>query len=194
MQLFLIGRNLDLCTGAANARWVHLACPGIFRPDQPLRSGLRLADGFLDVAEVFRRLRLTAELVTLSGCETGLGALHSGDEVVGLVRAWLYAGTPAALVSLWAVDDLSTTLLMQEFYTYLVTMRPAKALTMAQKALASLTLDALYERLSAIGLEGEKASREIARFISLWPGPHPRHPLDHPYFWAPFVLQGGRVR
>ncbi len=182
-----------LLAGATQARWIHLACPGIFRPDQPLRSGLRLADGFLDVADTFRRLRLAAELVVLSGCETGLGTLHSGDEIVGLVRAWLYAGTPAILVSLWTVDDLSTGLLMQEFYTHLAAMGPARALTAAQATLASLTSDALYERLLTAGLDREQAQQEIARLLSLWPEPCPPRPLDHPYFWAPFVLQGGRI-
>jgi tetratricopeptide (TPR) repeat protein len=183
-----------LVAGAATARWVHLACPGIFRPDQPLRSGLRLADGFLDVTTTFRRLRLAAELVVLSGCETGLGTLHSGDEIIGLVRAWLYAGTPAVLVSLWTVDDLSTRLFMQEFYARLTTMGPARALTAAQAMLASLTADALYERLLTAGLNREQARQEIVRLTSLWPESHPPHPLDHPYFWAPFVLQGGRIR
>jgi CHAT domain-containing protein len=153
-----------------------------------------LADGFLDVTTTFRRLRLAAELVVLSGCETGLGTLHSGDEIIGLVRAWLYAGTPTVLVSLWTVDDLSTRLFMQEFYARLTTMGPARALTAAQAMLASLTADALYERLLTAGLNREQARQEIVRLTSLWPESHPPRPLDHPYFWAPFVLQGGRIR
>jgi CHAT domain-containing protein len=174
---------------ASGARWLHLACPGLFRPDQPLRSGLRLADGFLDVAETFRRVRLAAELVVLSGCETGLGYLHRGDEVVGLVRAWLYAGSSSVLVSLWTVDDLSTRLQMQELYGRLATVGPAVALTQAQTAIASLSPEALRERLLALGLNSTQAQGELARLAALWPEPPPR-PLDHPYFWAPFVLQG----
>jgi CHAT domain-containing protein/Tfp pilus assembly protein PilF len=177
---------------APAARYVHLACPGLFRPDQPLRSGLRLADGFLDVAETFRRIRLAAELVVLSGCETGLGHLHSGDEIVGLVRAWLYAGAPSVLVSLWTVDDLSTRLLMQEFYERLEVTGPPWALVQAQAAIAALTPEVLHERLLAAGLDRVQAQQELARLATLWPEPLSR-PLDHPYFWAPFVLQGGQV-
>ncbi|PKO22780.1 MAG: hypothetical protein CVU38_07655 [Chloroflexi bacterium HGW-Chloroflexi-1] len=174
---------------ARSARWVHVACPGVFRPDQPLRSGLSLADGFLDVADTLRRVQLTADLVTLSGCETGLGHLRSGDEIVGLVRAWLYAGSPSVLVSLWTVDDFSTRLLMQEFYRRLAEFGPARALAQAQAALATLTADEIRDRALDAGLTEQEAQAELTRLTALWPEPQAQ-PLNHPYFYAPFVLHG----
>ncbi|MGH7835933.1 MAG: CHAT domain-containing protein, partial [Candidatus Binatia bacterium] len=63
-------------------------------------------DGRLEVKEIFG-LNLNAGLVVLSGCETGLGKLSSGDEFVGLTRAFIYAGTPSVVASLWKVDDAS---------------------------------------------------------------------------------------
>jgi len=174
---------------ARDARWVHIACPGVFRPDQPLRSGLHLADGFLDVADTFRRVRLAADLVTLSGCETGLGHLRSGDEVLGLVRAWLYAGSASVLVSLWTVDDFSTQLLMREFYTRLTESGPARALSQAQAALAALTAGDIQERALDAGLTEHEAQIEVARLTRLSPE-NETHPLNHPYFLAPFVLLG----
>ena len=60
-------------------------------------------------------MELKANLVVLSGCETGLGKLSTGDELVGLTRAFIYAGTPSVVASLWSVDDSSTAHLMSEF-------------------------------------------------------------------------------
>ena len=174
---------------ARNARWVHIASPGIFRPDQPLRSGLRLADGFLDVADTFRRVRLTADLVTLSGCETGLGHLRTGDEVIGLVRAWLYAGSPSVLVSLWTVDDFSTQLLMQEFYASLTDLGPARAISQAKAVLGALTTNEIRDRALGAGFSEREAQAEVTRLTRLSLETE-TYPLNHPYFYAPFVLHG----
>ena len=73
-------------------------------------------------------LDLNARLVVLSACETGRGRLSSGDELVGLQRAFLYAGTPAAITTLWKVDDRASYLLMREFYERLTAVGPAEAL------------------------------------------------------------------
>ncbi len=182
-----------LATSGSDARWLHVACPGLYRPDQPLRSGIQLADGFLDVPATFRRLRLQAELVTLSGCETGLGHIQSGDEITGLVRAWLYAGAAGALVSLWMVDDLSTRLLMQEFYAHLFQVGSARALILAQTTLATMSIEALAERLWNEGISVQAVKTYLEHLIGLWGTPPPVRPLGHPYFWAAFVLQGGRL-
>ena len=72
-------------------------------------------DGRLEVREVFG-LDLHARLVVLSACETGLGKLSRGDEVVGLQRAFLYAGTPAVVTTLWKVDDRASFELIRAFY------------------------------------------------------------------------------
>jgi CHAT domain-containing protein len=64
-------------------------------------------------------LRLKAEMVTLSACHTGVNKVFPGDELHGLVRGFLYAGTPSVVASLWAVSDLSTAELMREMYSQL---------------------------------------------------------------------------
>lgn len=88
-------------------------------------------DGRLEVREVFG-LDMHARLVVLSACETGLGKLSRGDELVGLQRAFLYAGTPAVVTTLWKVDDKATFELVRSFYTRLEGTGPVEALRQAQ--------------------------------------------------------------
>jgi CHAT domain-containing protein len=83
--------------------------------DNPMFSAIQLGDGPVSVFDLYD-LRISAELVTLSGCGTGLNALIGGDELLGLVRGWLYAGAQSVLVSLWDVHDRSTAQLMADFY------------------------------------------------------------------------------
>ncbi len=80
-----------------------------------MASGLKLADRWLTVRDIYS-LRLRADLVTLSGCETGRNLITAGDELVGLLRGFFAAGARSALVSLWRVNDESTTNLMADFY------------------------------------------------------------------------------
>ena len=72
-------------------------------------------DGRLTVSDLYS-MRIGADLVTLSGCETGLGRIANGDDVVGLTRGFLYAGTRTIVASLWQVDDRATGDLMIAFY------------------------------------------------------------------------------
>jgi CHAT domain-containing protein len=88
--------------------------------DNPMFSAIQLGDGPVSVFDLYD-LRISAELVTLSGCGTGLNALIGGDELLGLVRGWLYAGAQSVLVSLWDVHDRSTAQLMADFYERLRT-------------------------------------------------------------------------
>lgn len=106
------------------ASYIHVASHGEFDAGKPLNSGLSLAPdtpggsldaGRLTVADLYR-LRLDAELITLSACETGLGTVASGDDVVGLTRGFLYAGTSTVIASLWKVDDSATSYLMLRMY------------------------------------------------------------------------------
>jgi len=111
---------------------VHLACHGQFRPDSPLFSSLRLGDGWMTVHDAYT-LEVGAGLVTLSACETGVSAVAPGDELIGLVRGFFYAGAPSLLMSLWTVDDEATAELMTDLYTHLrAGSRPAAALRAAQ--------------------------------------------------------------
>ena len=120
-----------------NAGLIHFATHGELNEQDPLASALLLAPegnegGRLEVRELFG-LDLHARLVVLSACETGLGKLSQGDELVGLQRAFLYAGTPAVVTTLWKVDDRASFVLMREFYDQLMKGRgPAEALRGAQ--------------------------------------------------------------
>lgn len=100
---------------APRSRILHLATHGDFRPDNPLFSGLALADGWLTTLDIFT-LRLRASLVTLSACQTGRSVVGGGDELLGLMRAFLSAGAASLVSTLWAVEDRSTAQLMHTFY------------------------------------------------------------------------------
>ncbi|HEY9830572.1 MAG TPA: tetratricopeptide repeat protein [Stenomitos sp.] len=124
---------------AGNAEILHLAVHGEFNKHNPLFSTLYLApdnqyDGRLEVHDIYTLDLTTAtNLVVLSACQTQLGELSKGDEVVGLNRAFLYAGTPSVIATLWSVNDKVTGLLMERFYTHLRSgMAKAQALHIAQ--------------------------------------------------------------
>lgn len=116
-------------------------------------------DGLLSAYEIFS-LKLKADLVTLSACETALGKEVKGEGLMSLVRAFMYAGTPSVLASLWKVDDEGTAKLMVEFYRNLTqgTLKNGKRLTKAE-ALQRAQVDAIKQGRA-------------------------------PYYWAPFVLLG----
>jgi len=97
---------------------LHLACHGQFRPENPLFSSLHLADGFVTVRDICAQ-SLSAGLVTLSACETGLNKIFAGDEILGLARGFLSAGAESLILSLWTVSDEATVRLMKDFYTFL---------------------------------------------------------------------------
>jgi tetratricopeptide (TPR) repeat protein len=118
--------------GASRTDVLHLACHGQFRHDSPLFSSLKLGDGWLTARDA-AALDLSAGLVTLSACETGVSAVAPGDELLGMVRGFLSAGAATLLLSLWTVDDEATAELMRDFYTRLRGgSRPAAALRGAQ--------------------------------------------------------------
>lgn len=128
-------------------RYVHLATHGLINERRPDFSGIALTpgqtdtDGLLQVAEIFN-LSLDADLVVLSACETGLGQMVRGEGLVGLTRAFIYAGTPSVVVSLWSVADRSTAQLMEQFYRSLTGNQP-KAEALRTAKLALLADDAL---------------------------------------------------
>jgi CHAT domain-containing protein len=111
----------------ARARSLHFACHALLDPRFPLDSALALSvpllesdgDGLLQAWEIFERVRLDADLVTLSACETGLGRNAAGEGLIGLTRAFQYAGARSIVASLWSVSDRSTAELMRRFYTLL---------------------------------------------------------------------------
>jgi CHAT domain-containing protein len=125
---------------------VHVATHGLLDSRNPELSGLVLSlvdragqplDGFLRLHDVYE-LRLGAELVVLSACETALGKQIAGEGLIGLSQGFLYAGAKSVLASLWEIDDRATADFMSAFYRRLVGegMRPAAALRAAQLGLA----------------------------------------------------------
>ena len=177
------------------ARVVHLATHGVIDSDSPLASAVLLADGEqLTVAELIG-MRLDADLVVLSACQTGTGEAAGGDELLGLGRALLAAGARSAVVTLWPVRDISAALIMTRFHVLRSQgCTSARALRDAMAWLSALTADqarAAYEAL--------RAGRPAAREEESRAGPDGAAPAaagpagtpyGHPLHWAPFVLIG----
>ena len=162
---------------------LHFATHGILDDVMPLNSSLLMARGEELTVYELMLLRLQARLVVLSACSTGQGEMTGGDDVLGLTRALLAAGAEAAVVSLWPVDDHSTAIFMQEFYTRLAEgMAPRRALHAAQVVLRSLTMAEIEVRT-----RGQRRSPAAAAAVTI---PANEGGYRHPYFWAPFVLVG----
>jgi CHAT domain-containing protein len=126
-------------------RYLHFATHGYLDTERPSLSALVLSqidrrgvpeDGFLRVNDIYNA-RLSADLAVLSACQTGLGKEVRGEGLMGLTRAFLYAGVPRVIVSLWNVNDRATAELMASLYKGLLKdgKRPATALREAQLTL-----------------------------------------------------------
>jgi CHAT domain-containing protein len=121
---------------------LHFSTHGLLDSRHPELSGLVLSlvdevgqpqEGFLRLNEIYG-LRLNADLVVLSACQTGLGRQVSGEGLIGLTRGFMYAGSKRVMASLWEVDDAATTELMKRFYKGVLQEKlpPAAALRAAQ--------------------------------------------------------------
>ena len=187
-RLLLVGSRATEAafkTSAGRYDVLHLATHGYFNRFNPLLSGLELEpdakeDGRLEVHEILG-LRLAARLVVLSACDTALGGgyfseVPSGDDIVGLTRAFLFAGSPSVVASLWAVNDRSTMGLMGGFYGKLLDGDAVRGCRSRAEARAG-------ERRGP-GRQGDGAGGGAAG------AGRPRRPLRHPYFWGAFVLVG----
>ena len=165
-----LGASEENVTGrdVTNYRVVHIATHGLLNVERPQFTGVVLSlvgnttsDGFLRTDEIFN-LKMGSPLVMLSACETGLGKEKRGEGVIGLTRAFMYAGAPTVGVSLWSVADKSTADLMTDFYRRYLGSGAANSTPVAAPA-------ALREAQLAM-IEGKKYSA--------------------PFYWAPFVLVG----
>lgn len=166
---------------------VHFAVHGVFDPVAPLESGLLLhadgqatgaaADGLLQAWEIFDDWQTDAQLVTLSGCDTGQGASLADEGLVGLTRAFQFAGAHNVVASLWSVSDRSTATLMTRFYAAL-----ARG-TAVDLALREAQLSMLHER--------ETAAAMVRRGVGgLQPARMAAERAD--WTWAAFQVYGGR--
>ena len=157
-------------------RILHIATHGLLNAERPQFTGLVLSlignkneDGFLRTDEVFN-LRLGSPLVMLSACETGLGKEKRGEGVMGLTRAFMYAGAPTVGVSLWSVADKSTAELMADFYKRLLGPSSGSSSTTASASSTGVTASAAMREAQLAMIAGKKYSA--------------------PFYWAPFVLVG----
>ena len=161
-----------------DARIVHFATHGFVDDRSPFDSGLVLSipeelaegrdNGLLQVWEIFESVRLDADLVVLSACETGIGEIRGGEGIIGLTRAFQYAGARSVLASLWRVEDEATAELMQRFYRHL---RAGKA---KDEALRAAQLELIRRPLRVPNGRGGWTKRNAAA----------------PYFWAALQLVG----
>lgn len=139
---FRANRKLAMSDELSQYRIVHFSTHGLLDSRHPELSGLVLSlvdeagrpqDGFLRLQEIYT-LRLNADLVVLSACQTGLGKEVRGEGLIGLVRGFMYAGAPRVMASMWEVDDAATAELMKRFYRGVLQekLTPAAALRAAQ--------------------------------------------------------------
>jgi CHAT domain-containing protein/predicted negative regulator of RcsB-dependent stress response len=131
-------------------RIVHFATHALVNPTHPYLSGLLLSlvdeqgrpqDGFLSLNQIYN-LNLPAELVVLSACQTATGKEVKGEGIIGLTRAFMYAGAPRVVASLWKVDDAATAEIIKRFYRAMLQkgLRPAAALQVAQMEMSQSKL------------------------------------------------------
>jgi CHAT domain-containing protein/tetratricopeptide (TPR) repeat protein len=139
---FQANRAMATSPELSRYRIIHFATHGLLNSEHPLLSGLAFSlvdkngapqDGFLRMHEIYN-LRLPADLVVLSACQTALGEEIKGEGLVGLTRGFMHAGAQRVVASLWQVDDMATADLMQRFYRGMLkeNLRPAAALRAAQ--------------------------------------------------------------
>ena len=158
------GRLQEVLGTSPRWRAVHFACHGLVNIDKPMLSSLALtragdADGFLTALEVLRT-KIPADLVVLSACETATGKIVNGEGIVGLTRAFMFAGSPRVICSLWKVDDEATRALMAKFY------------------------ELWNPKDGEPGLPTAEALRRAQEFV------RSQEKWKHPYYWAAWVLWG----
>jgi CHAT domain-containing protein len=139
---FAANRPLATSGEIGQYRIVHLAAHGLINNEHPELSGVVLSlvdqqgrpqNGFLRLYDIYN-LKLAADLVVLSACQTALGKEINGEGIVGMTRGFMYAGAPRVVASLWRIDDRATAELMKRFYGAMLgeSLRPAQALRTAQ--------------------------------------------------------------
>ena len=179
---------------AGSARVVHVATHGYLDSAVPLDSGIVLAhesaseNGLLQAWEIFEQVRLDADLVVLSACETALGGEVPGEGWIGLTRALQYAGARSIVATLWQVPDASTSTLMERFYRELASgQHLGESLRRAQLSARSTDFE-----LSSGGelLHGDETQESRAERAIGGVAPTARGVAAHPYYWAAFQLIG----
>jgi CHAT domain-containing protein len=169
---FAANRTLVLGTELALYRIIHIATHSVVNSQHPELSGIVLSmvnergqeeDGFLQLHDIYG-LKLGAELVVLSACNTGLGKEVRGEGLIGLTRGFMYAGASSVVASLWKVDDSASAELMTHFYKAMFedNLPPAAALRSAKEAMWRQKHWRSPQYWSAFVLQGEYRSRNNA--------------------------------
>ncbi|MFH5832124.1 CHAT domain-containing protein [Halalkalibaculum sp. DA384] len=172
-----------------NYRYIHLATHGIIDEENPNLSGLALStspseasgreDGMLRSSEIYQ-LNINSDMVVLSACNSGLGKMVNGEGMLGLQRAFFYAGVPTVSVSLWNVYDRSTAYFMDQFYSSL--------LNRAESLHSSWSWSSL---LRWVGWDPSVPFGDAAPAMRQAKLKMLEHPLfHHPVYWAPFIVLG----
>jgi CHAT domain-containing protein len=176
---------------ARSVRWLHISGHGVYHPHAPLDSELRLGANDAPTArEIMTGLDLPVDLVTLSACTSGAAHILAGDELLGLPRAFLYAGAPAVVCAPWEASDLVALLVMERFYTYLRQGQPAAAaLRDAQVALRAMTGRELLATVARWRAEYPEET-ETLDFPLLTPEQLDSTIFTDPASWALFMLIG----
>jgi CHAT domain-containing protein/Tfp pilus assembly protein PilF len=162
---FVASRKTAQSADLSQYRIVHFATHGLLNSERPELSGIVLSlvdergqaqDGFLRLHEIYN-MKLGADLVVLSACQTALGKDVHGEGLVGLTRGFMYAGASSVAASLWMVDDRATAELMRRFYEGMLKdgLRPAAALRAAQVSMLSEKRWAAPHYWAAFTLQGE---------------------------------------
>ncbi|MFE4104891.1 CHAT domain-containing protein [Almyronema epifaneia] len=160
---------------------LHLATHAAFVPGVPEDSFILFGNGDTPTLRDIEGWTLNGvDLVVLSACETGVGGLGNGEEILGLGYTFQLRGARAVLSSLWQVSDQGTQVLMTAFYDALSQgMTKAEALQQAQVALITGDFSAVGGSRAGIGVVNQQTGEAFAA-----------ENLDHPYYWAPFILIG----
>jgi len=163
---------------------IHFATHAAFIPGAPEESFILLGDGDrVTLSEIQNWSLQNVDLVVLSACETGVGGLGNGAEILGLGYQFQRARARAAIASLWQ-DDWGTQALMTEFYSALQQgQSKAKALQTAQQAMITHNFSATADKRAGIAVEGIKE-------LAIHQTENDSSGLAHPYYWAPFILIG----
>ncbi len=181
-----------LIAAGRRARWLHIAGHAIYDPYDPLGSALRIGqDDTLSARAIMETLEIGADLVTLSACTSGVTHVVPGDELLGLQRAFLYAGAPAVVCTLWEAADLVALLVMDHFYADLRRGRaPAEALRDAQVAVRAMTGRDLLATLARWRADDPALSADLGAPPDVPPEALDAQIYADPFYWAPFMLIG----
>jgi CHAT domain-containing protein/tetratricopeptide (TPR) repeat protein len=185
-------KSARLAAEAGRLRRLHIAGHAVYNPRDPLGSELRLGAGdTLAARDIMGGMRLEADLVTLSACTSGLSHVVSGDELLGLQRAFLAAGATTVVCTLWEAADLVALLVMDRFYRDVVRgISPAAALRDAQVAVRDMTGRELMATLQGWRDEAPAFAASLGELPIVPPEHLDTRIYADPFYWAPFMLIG----